>query len=138
MLQGSSKPYPEFDNLTPAQWLAKRLEKQSEYIVKNHNMKEIVEKMKKSIKEFEKQGSKGKKTVGKSSNKSNSDKDFNCGKCSEACEKNGALFSKCNDCDKRQHLKCSLVKRLDYNMYREGLRQITCFSCLIDPNKIET
>ena len=54
MLQGSSKVFPEFDNMTPAEWLARKLEKESKDIIKKVDMKGIVDNMKKAINEYQK------------------------------------------------------------------------------------
>jgi hypothetical protein len=149
MFQGSNKLYPEFDNLTPAEWLSRKMEWKSKEIVKNHNMKQIVENMKRSIEAFEKrEGSGGYGVRGKHSKGSNGpkksaknnlserEKDIYCGKCKEICEKNGAAFEKCGECNNRQHLRCSQIKRGEYSHYRDGTKQIICFNCLIDPDKI--
>jgi hypothetical protein len=149
MFQSSNKQYPEFDNKTPAEWLSIKIEKHSKEIVKVHNMKAIVEKMRKSIEDFEKQeGSGGYGVRGKQTKSSNGPKksantnraeavtNIICAKCNEMCEKNGAAFEKCSECNDRQHLRCSLVKKGEYSLYKDGGRQITCFKCLIDPAKI--
>ena len=88
MFQGSKKAYKEFNDMTPAEWIAKEVEKISAEIVKTVNVKEIGKKMKADIENWRIQESvAGKsKAKGKGKNTASGKVTISCIKCSSECK----------------------------------------------------